>query len=381
MYQQKLKQWLACQLEISHGANTPLRAMEGLRGFAVFMVFVVHYSTEITPWLDTGHFIFGIKEFLQKSGHLGVDLFFVLSGYLIYGTIISKPSFNAFAYVHRRIVRIYPTFLAVFSVYLILSFIFSEHSKLPVLMWDKVIYILQNLVFLPGLWDIEPIIFVAWSLSYEVFYYAVIPVIIFGLGMSRWEAQHRLYFWIGVSVCLIGVFSMYYVHARLMMFLAGIVLFEMFRYQQAQVKKGGWLALAIVLVWVNIAHHFKVPLAFSVPVVFIGLFFLCLSAFSHTSSTNHHFQWRPLRWLGNMSYSYYLLHGLVLKFIFLVLPQLYAPQSDLRYGYFTFMIPIFMVTFVASFMLFVMIERPVSLTRKPSSSTAKRSMNSAIEKA
>ena len=78
--------WVSKQLEISHGTNTPLQAMEGLRGIAVFLVFLVHYSSLISPWLkyDTIH----IASFIHSAGQIGVDLFFVLSGFLIYGTII-----------------------------------------------------------------------------------------------------------------------------------------------------------------------------------------------------------------------------------------------------------------------------------------------------
>lgn len=51
-----MKRWVVNQLEISHGNNSTLKAMEGLRGVAVFLVFLVHYSSLITPWLSHNTF-------------------------------------------------------------------------------------------------------------------------------------------------------------------------------------------------------------------------------------------------------------------------------------------------------------------------------------
>ena len=69
-------------------------------------------------------------------------------------------------YAKRRVQRIYPVFLVVFAIYIMLSFIFPSESKLPEGYVEIVKYILQNLLLLPGVFNIEPLITVAWSLSY-----------------------------------------------------------------------------------------------------------------------------------------------------------------------------------------------------------------------
>ena len=76
--------WWRSQFELARGqdsGNVP--AMEGLRGFAVFLVFLVHYSTLITPWIAEGSFIRLLAAGLHSIGNAGVDLFFMLRGYLI----------------------------------------------------------------------------------------------------------------------------------------------------------------------------------------------------------------------------------------------------------------------------------------------------------
>jgi hypothetical protein len=69
---------------------------------------------------------------------------------------------------------------------------------------------------------------------------------------------------------------------------------------------------------------------------------------------------RPLRWLGNMSYSYYLMHGLALHAFFLVVERILAP--DALPGIVTLLlVPAFLWTLCPSAMLFLAVERPLSL--------------------
>ena len=109
-------EWLTQKFELSRGGDASnLRAMEGLRGFAVSLVFLVHYVTLVQPWLQGNGAILRLSSALHTVGNTGVDLFFVLSGYLIYGSLISRA--QPFArFMSRRITRIYPTFLVVFAL-------------------------------------------------------------------------------------------------------------------------------------------------------------------------------------------------------------------------------------------------------------------------
>jgi exopolysaccharide production protein ExoZ len=192
--------WLAKRLEISHSNHSPLRPMEGLRGVAVFLVFLVHYCTLIKPYILRSSLEWSTLNLTHSLGNVGVDLFFVLSGFLIYGTLISKTKTDFPRYFKRRVIRIYPTFLDLFVVYLILSLVFPSESKIPSGFYSGSIFILQNLLLLPGLFDIVPVITVAWSLSYELFYYLFIPFIIAALKLRSWTVKQRFILWIIVSI-------------------------------------------------------------------------------------------------------------------------------------------------------------------------------------
>ncbi len=357
--------WFERTFEISHSHNKSIRSMEGLRGFAVFLVFLVHYVVLIAPWMSAESALYQIiGTHLRNVGNAGVDLFFVLSGYLIYGTLMKKPK-PFLPYIARRAQRIYPTFLAVFTIYLILSFLSPEHSKLPETVPDAAIYVVQNILLLPGFFAIKPIITVAWSLSYEVFFYLLIPILISSLVMRSWTLLMRVLFFLTISA---GGFLFFYFHAghiRLLMFVAGMLLFEIVDTRAIRAKSPiGLLALILAVGVMIVIKETDINAWWRFPALYIFFFLLCWDCFTSSGTTSRLFSWSPLRWYGNMSYSYYLIHGLSLKASFLFLKWIFPPrgQSDILFGF--LLVPMFLTTLVPSTLLFVLIEKPFSLPKK-----------------
>src|SRR5690242_8313675 len=174
-------------------------SMEGIRGLAILLVFCVHYHTLFSPYLNPKSLSFRVSELGWGMGQSGVDLFFVLSGYLIYGAVIRKPT-SYWKFMRRRVERIYPTFLAVFALYLFLCAALPGVSKLPSGAWHTTIYILQNLALLPGIFAITPLITVAWSLSYEFFFYFTIPLLVLLTSMRKWKRWQRVSFFLALAI-------------------------------------------------------------------------------------------------------------------------------------------------------------------------------------
>jgi peptidoglycan/LPS O-acetylase OafA/YrhL len=359
-----LLNWLRNNFEISHAKHKSLASMEGIRGFAVFLVFLVHYTTLINPWLVVNSNTYEIAESIRRIGNIGVDLFFVLSGFLIYGMLIKKH--KPFApYLLRRIQRIYPTFTVVLVLYLILSALFPSASKLPKEWGDAIFLIFQNFLLLPGLFDITAIVTVAWSLSYELFYYLFIPLLILLTAMRRWNPVLRVTFFGLGSILLFIYFVNYGGPMRLLMFVPGIILYEFIQNNWLKnFPPVGLPALIIAIVFVSIQASMNIP-AWSIYIVLYILFFIfCLECFSSSGTTTQLFSYSPIRWLGNMSYSYYLIHGLSLKFCFLILEKVHpAQQTD--NGIFWMLLPImFCISLIPSAILFIYIEKPFSLAQK-----------------
>ena len=116
---------LAAIFELESNEARRITTMEGARGVAVALVFLVHYHAAFALWAPATTLTGSISQFLWTIGHSGVDLFFVLSGYLIYGAAL-KPSLHYGRFMKRRIHRIYPTFLVVLALYIALSFVFPS---------------------------------------------------------------------------------------------------------------------------------------------------------------------------------------------------------------------------------------------------------------
>ena len=355
--------------ELEGGNAKRVLTMEGARGLAVALVFLVHYRASFAMWTGKGTLTESLTQFLWTIGHSGVDLFFVLSGYLIYGAVL-KPTLDYPKFIGRRVQRIYPAFLAVFGLYLALSFVFPSQSKLPSEPLAASLFIVENLLLLPGIFPITAIVSVAWSLSYEFFYYLALPLLVIALRLRKWTPRQRTVLFSVASVVFVASWYLLRpVAPRMLMFLAGILLYE---------------AIHTLNLWPRITHRTEwlmlaaTAIAFAVIGVvdadkrgdfarlivsyfaFAPLIFVC---FRSSGPAYRVFSWTPLRWLGNMSYSYYLIHALTINAAAMVLGKLIGSGGPALYW--AFMLPVFAATLVTSTLLFVLVEKPFSLIVKP----------------
>jgi peptidoglycan/LPS O-acetylase OafA/YrhL len=357
-------EWLKHRFELSRGGSAHnVRPMEGLRGFAVFLVFLVHYVTLISPWLNEHPGLHSIARAIHAIGNTGVDLFFVLSGYLIYGSLISRQQ-KIHRFIARRIKRIYPTFITVFLIYIFLSFFFPGQNKIPSPASQGIIYLVQNFILLPGLFPIEPMITVAWSLSYEMFYYLAIPLVIIAFRLRNRSTMFRILFFLAMAAAIAVYSAIHDGHVRLIMFISGIVLYEAIEHPDIPTPHSffGFLAITAGLLATLLPISGPAGSAIKISILFVSFFLLCLTCFRDSSTLlPRAFSWTPLRWLGNMSYSYYLLHGLTLKAGFLALSFVLPISNTSSWLFWTLLPPMFMLTLIPTTILFLAIERPFSL--------------------
>lgn len=359
--------WLARRFELSRGSSDQnVRPMEGLRGFAVFLVFLVHYVTLAQPWMGSDPLLASVTSAIHALGNTGVDLFFVLSGYLIYGSLISRPP-NFRIFICRRIERIYPAFVAVFTLYVVLSLLLPEQSKIPTPASSGLAYLLANFFLLPGIFSIDPMITVAWSLSYEMFFYLVMPAVIGCLSLRECGSKWRIAFFAALAIAAAIYGASAGGHIRLIMFISGVLLYEAIRGIRAPSPGSaiGLTALVLGLLSTALPVHGSAGAALKVGILFIAFFLLCLACFQSPNAwLARGFAWTPLRWLGNMSYSYYLLHGLALKAAFLALAVPFPAERHASWPFFWALLPaMFLLTLVPTAMLFLLVERPFSLAK------------------
>lgn len=143
------------------------RSLDALRGIAISLVLVWHYGNRWAEWTDVSP-VFVRAISLTWSG---VDLFFVLSGYLIGGILIDQRETGNYyrAFYWRRAFRILPLYLVILGlVYFI--------GSAP--LWPYLTFT-QNIVSASsGDWNMPPSIAVTWSLAVEEQFYLVLPLLI-----------------------------------------------------------------------------------------------------------------------------------------------------------------------------------------------------------
>lgn len=155
-------------------ASKKLDLIEVIRGVAAVAVVLYHVARHLDS--VTGQRLF---TRLFQFGHAGVDLFFVLSGFIIlyiHAGDIGRPA-RLGHYVSRRLTRVLPTYWVALGLTLLL--VFAGRGELPA--WLPLV---KSLLLLPQ--DTEPLLGVAWTLTYEMVFYAVFAVLIVHrrLGMA-----------------------------------------------------------------------------------------------------------------------------------------------------------------------------------------------------
>ena len=146
-----------------------LSELDGIRGLAIALVMSAHLGQV----LDTSKRSFASR--LMIDGWIGVDVFFVLSGFLITGIIVKERSREDFwgNFYLRRAFRILPAFAAVFGITLVAIHFFQPHT--PV----STGYVLSAIFFLAN-WplfshSVVPMFSHLWSLAVEEQFYFLWP--------------------------------------------------------------------------------------------------------------------------------------------------------------------------------------------------------------
>ncbi len=340
------------------GGVNRLLPMEGIRGLAVILVFLQHYSVQFLEKAELGAAARWFALSFRQFGNMGVELFFVLSGYLIYGLLLRRrPRFLPF--MARRAERLYPAFLVACVIGAALDIV-RPQPKIPAGWADALLYLGANLAFLPGLFPIEPLFAVNWSLSYEWWFYVSCTLLVlagFG-GLARiWRMVGIAL--LGAILLALGAEDIAHVPMRGLPLLAGMLLAELSLAGRSRVPSViGLAGLAVayagfsLLAWPAWAKTLLVTLCFTA---------FCAAALQPDSLVGRLFSWRWLRWLGNMSYSFYLVHGFAVVIAVEILARVLG-RAALGVAFWILLAPVFTMAALAGGLLFLAVEKPWSLS-------------------
>jgi peptidoglycan/LPS O-acetylase OafA/YrhL len=143
--------------------------IHGLRGFAALIVFIFHiYGMSQILGVIPEDFFFPAKiAFVSLS--CGVDIFFMISGYLISASLIRHANVRAF--LLDRVIRIYPVFLFLHLCLFALAPLMNYKWLSGISAGAWCTHFISNLFLLPGVFDLPLLQLNAWSLSYEFAFY------------------------------------------------------------------------------------------------------------------------------------------------------------------------------------------------------------------
>lgn len=337
-----------------------------LRAVAVYMVLFVHLK-QLLP--ETS-----ITSLLHDKGYSGVDLFFVISGFIMVYTT-SRTRISAGEFLLHRARRIIPLYYVVtlFVFVIAITFPFVFHHTSP-----DINALLKSLAFVPfekAPGRIYPLYYLGWTLNYEIFFYLV-----FALSLSIWYEMRVVLCAAILSACVLfglwnpapsNIFLYFYSQPILLDFLLGMII-ALFRDRivsaMRRIRVLPWLALLTGVAGVATASSFlpvsaslhapptNTFLTFGVP---MGLIVVAAIGFADVRTRGQ--PWQYLQEIGNASYSIYLTHFFVIGAL-IALAQRIALSPTSRIALAVAAIPLTAMVGIAVYRGF---ERPVlsTLTR------------------
>jgi peptidoglycan/LPS O-acetylase OafA/YrhL len=290
-----------------------------LRGVAILLVLGRHYDYRyIRIW--------------HSIGWAGVDLFFVLSGFLISGLLFSeykRTGNNSIKrFWTRRAFKIYPPFYTL--IFLTIVYCWFAFRSIPHEVLGD-IFFLQN--YAPRLWGH------GWSLAIEEHFYVVLPLLLaamvkvsknkenpfraipsISLGLTvlclflRISASHRTVHWEELA---------FPTHLRVDALFAGVTLGYYHHFDSAALRVGRrWpLLLAGVLLTLPAFLFGGTTFTTTIGLTFTFIGCSCILIFALNCESSQNPALKLVAWIGRYSYSIYLWHALPALYVFDKLPQ------------------------------------------------------------
>jgi exopolysaccharide production protein ExoZ len=337
------------------GRRTPVGTVDSiqyLRGIAALMVVIYHTFPQIQRM---GYTLSG-PIFLSS----GVDIFFVISGFVMVHSTARHPERSGGAFLRDRILRIAPLYwtLSLFMVALLLaSPTLAQTSQLDLS------HVIASLLFIPWLHPVQhtygPLLVVGWTLNYEMFFYAIFSI---GLYTMKQRRTAVVVFSSAILLVLATVpalfkvsgLATFYTSSMVLEFGFGMLLCEVDLRMIPRKSKLWWIVIAIAaicLVSPSVRSLAPRGLSLGIPALLIvtGVIYAPVNLRGRFK--------RLSKGIGDASYSIYLSHYLVMS----ALGQLWRKLIPLFPGsYIVFAIAGTLICSLAGILVYMVIEQPLS---------------------
>lgn len=274
-----------------------------------------------------------------SGGFLGVDMFFVISGFLMTSILIPQfidQTFTWREYLYRRWKRIVPPLIPVIAVSTFLAFLtlptnlmkdFSQSVVATALSASNVLFFLEQDYFNPGALN-KPLLH-TWSLGVEVQFYLLFPLLLFAMGkrLQRFSGQAFI-----ASLALISLIASeftlsinssaayFLVPFRLWEFLSGALVAGMGSVRAPFLRSGTvrFALMALLLGSVFLFEPSSPHPGFLTVIPVFATAVLLLEKRGSSDLTSRFLESSPMRLIGQSSYETYLWHYPLLVFLIAV---------------------------------------------------------------
>lgn len=303
-----------------------LPGLHALRLIAAGAIFILHAVFWSARWVEP------VLNFVSLYFALGVQLFYVVSAFaLMHSTRLyeDQPAWVAKFYL-KRFFRIAPLYYIMIGLTLLHFWWIGQPQR-------SAVEITANVFFVNNLWPdfVFGIPFAGWSVGVEVLFYLIFPLLFVLIRTVRaaliltlsaviiGEVARRLLDPIPLSMGVYGEFSF---PANFRFFAFGILAFMIYdRLRSTRIgsQQPGWLiaipyhlffaALSAGLVAAILAWQDSLRPIYRIDMMIWGVLFMVVTVW-FTVRRMSWLGWSPIQWLGERSYSLYLLHVLVIYY-------------------------------------------------------------------
>lgn len=303
-----------------------------LRGIAILLVLISHVFLVGASFNKSSLFLKTIYLYSQNGG-IGVDLFFVLSGFLISGLIFGEycqhKEFRPVRFLIRRGFKIYPLYYIVILIGLLLPGLFLNRSFYSKDLYSELLFVVNYVN------SGDPPLGHLWSLAVEEQFYFFLSIFLFilikfyKLSLTIFLNTYIIFFVTGFVCRAINFYeyngSWWKVvplsHERFDSLFFGVLLSYIFRFEKALLKwftDRAWVILVISLCAVllnfsqSVSWKVKSIVLLGINPIFFGFIMIVLLEMKQLCNSKFI---KPFSFIGKYSYSIYLFHPLIINVV------------------------------------------------------------------
>lgn len=357
---------------------TNLPNLTPLRGIAALMVVIYHFDSVVANFVNQH------KSMLIEKCYLMVDLFFIMSGFImlhVYGSMFSEAILKKdfFKFIRARIARVYPLHFFTLLICVIVFYGLQQPDS-PI---NNPLAIPTHLLLLHSFgihkiftWNVP-----SWSISAEWWAYMIFPLLVIFLGKYK-----KIGLIILTTLSILLYFSILYFLPRVNSFvptlpvphdlnvtydygyvrgiagfIAGMITYMGFQKKEVVKYLNSDLIVILSVLTTILLFHFGA----NDLIIIISFILLVLTIAANKKGLYKLFQLRPLQYLGKISYSIYLTHSIAMFFlavpIITKLGYIYKGPGSLQIPFFTgtWVCTVFLLgVIIISSVSFYLIEKP-----------------------